>query len=300
MTRLPDIEIPGELAATQTKINGAAGRAFIEGLPGRAAEYLDRWDLTVTGPSMNGMAALVLPVVRSDGTPAALKMQIRDSESEHEWLALRLWDGAGTARLLDHDKDTATLLLERLDESRHLSDVEDSRAAVRILADLLARLTALPGPVGVRRLADIATDMLTGLPDALPRVPDLAARRIVADCGAAVREVLGEPGDRLLHWDLHYDNILAAAREPWLAIDPKPLVGDPGFDLLPALGNRYDEDEVLWRFDLMTDVLDLDRRRAAAWTLGRVLQNTLWDIQDGEPVQATQMRIGELLVAGRL
>ena len=75
-----------------------------------------------------------------------------------------------------------------------------------------------------------------------------------------------------------------------MAIDPKPLAGDPGFDLLPALDNRWEEvvatgdvaRAVLRRFDLLTEVLDLDRQRASGWTLGRVLQNALWDIEDGQ------------------
>jgi streptomycin 6-kinase len=70
--------------------------------------------------------------------------------------------------------------------------------------------------------------------------------------------------------------VLSAEREPWLAIDPKPLAGDPGFELLPALVNRFEAGDVRWRFDLMTEVLGLDRERARAWTLGRVLQNALW------------------------
>lgn len=91
----------------------------------------------------------------------------------------------------------------------------------------------------------------------------------------------GEPGDRLLHWDLHYDNILAGcAREgragEWVVLDPKPLAGDPGFELFPALDNRFDASDVLWRFDVLTGALGLDRERARAWTLGRVLQNGLW------------------------
>lgn len=59
-------------------------------------------------------------------------------------------------------------------------------------------------------------------------------------------------------------------------LDPKPLSGDPGFELFPALDNRFDASEVLWRFDLLSGVLGLDRERARAWTLGRVLQNGLW------------------------
>jgi streptomycin 6-kinase len=111
-----------------------------------------------------------------------------------------------------------------------------------------------------------------------------------------VREVAGEPGDRLLHWDLHFENILAAEREPWLVIDPKPLAGDPGFELLPALWNRYGEGQLARRFDLMTETLGLDRERARAWTLGRVLQNSLWRVEEGEGLDAEQAAIARGLL----
>ncbi|MEV5463198.1 aminoglycoside phosphotransferase family protein, partial [Streptomyces cellulosae] len=99
----------------------------------------------------------------------------------------------------------------------------------------------------------------------------------------------------LLHWDLHDENVLASGRAPWLAIDPKPLAGDPGFELWPAIDNRYDPGDILWRFDAMTDVLTLDRPRARAWTLGRLLQNALWDIEDGRPLDDGQLEIARRL-----
>ncbi|WP_411135765.1 aminoglycoside phosphotransferase family protein [Streptomyces sp. C10] len=291
------IDIPEELVATQARFNGAAGRDFIAALPERAAEFLDRWGLKLTGPSLNGMSALVLPVERADGTPAALKMQLLDEESEGEPVALRVWGGDGVVRLLDHDADTNTLLLERLDEKRHLSTLDDSREATRILAELLARLSAVPAPGGLRQLGDIARQMLDTVPDAVRKVADPAERALLQSCAAAVREVVGDPGDRLLHWDLHYDNILAADREPWLAIDPKPLAGDPGFELMPALAHDFAPSEVRYRFDLMTEVLGLDRQRAAAWTLGRALQNLLWNIEDEEDeLDQEQLAIARLLL----
>lgn len=299
--RVADIRVPAELTRTQTRYNGAAGRAFIDALPQRANDFLDHWDLRLTGPSLYGMASLVLPVERADGTPAALKMQLLDEESAGEPAGLRAWDGDGSVRLLDHDADTGTLLLERLDERRHLSALYDTRAATRILAGLLARLTAVEAPPGLRRLADIARGMLDDVPEAVhaPLV-DAPARQTLLACAAAVRDVLSEPGDRLLHWDLHFDNILAGEREPWLAIDPKPLAGDPGFDLMPALFNQltdgFDATEVLYRFDLLTEAAALDRQRAAAWTMGRALQNLLWNIADGEDgLDAVQLAIAELL-----
>lgn len=289
------IEVPAALAASQEKFNGAAGRAFVADLPRRAAGFLRRWELCVDGPSRYGLCALVLPVVRADGTPAALKLQLLDEESAGEPLALRTWDGDGSVRLLEHDELTCTLLLERLDSARTLTRVPDTREAVVVVGGLLARLTSRQAPEGMRRLGDIARAMLERVPGALQRVPDPADRRLLADCAAAVREVAAEPGDRLLHWDLHYDNVLAADREPWLAIDPKPLAGDPGFELFPALCNRFDAGEVLGRFDALTGVLGLDRRRARAWTLGRVLQNVLWDIEDGRPPSPEHLWIGRAL-----
>ncbi|MFE1196910.1 aminoglycoside phosphotransferase family protein [Streptomyces olivaceoviridis] len=289
------IDIPGELARTQEAYNGAAGRAFIAALPDLAADFLRRWRLTLDGPSMNGVSALVLPVVRADGLRAVLKLQLTDEESVGEPVALRVWDGDGAVRLLDHDPATGTMLLERLDESRMLAGLGDTREAVLVIARLLAHLTSFPAPPGLRRLGDIAEAMLERTPWALTRIPDPGIRRTVADCAAAVREVVHEPGDRLLHWDLHDENVLAADRADWLAIDPKPLAGDPGFELWPALDNRFDAAEVRWRFDAMTDVLGLDRARARAWTLGRLLQNALWDVKDGRPIEARQLEIARLL-----
>ncbi|MFD7434658.1 aminoglycoside phosphotransferase family protein [Streptomyces sp. NPDC059861] len=289
------IDVPGELAASQAMYNGAEGSAFIAALPRLAAGFLDRWELRIDGPSMYGVSALVLPVVRADGTRAVLKLQLLDEESAGEPVALRVWNGDGAVRLLDHDPATGTMLLERLDPARMLSHLPDAREAVLVLARLLAHLTSGPAPEGMRRLGDVVRAMLERTPWALERVPDPEARRLIADCAAAVREVADEPGDRLLHWDLHFENVLACDRAPWLAIDPKPLAGDPGFDLLPAIDNRFEAEEVRWRFDAMTDVLGLERARARAWTLARVLQNTLWEIKDGRPVQAEQLEIARRL-----
>ncbi|WP_063828525.1 aminoglycoside phosphotransferase family protein [Streptomyces purpureus] len=300
------IEIPEELVRSQANFNGDAGRAFIAALPGRAERFLDEWGLRLNGPSMYGWASLVLPVVRADdGVPAALKLQLLDEESAGEGLALRTWAGDGAVRLLAEDPATGTLLLERLDETRHLSTMEDDRAAVGILAELLARLVAVEAPAGLRGLGEVAARMLAEVPDAVKLLGDEDDRRVLLDCAAAVREVMGEPGDRLLHWDLHYDNIPAAhpddPREPWLAIDPKPLAGDPGFDLLPALTDNFDPAQTLWRFDLMTEVLGLDRDRARAWSLGRVLQNGLWDIEDAvEEGEEPELDEEQVLIARNL
>ncbi|MGW1994014.1 aminoglycoside phosphotransferase family protein [Embleya sp. NPDC001921] len=298
------VDVPAAFARSYGR-QGADALAWLDALPRLAADTLDRWSLRPDGPAGHGMAALVLPVTRADGTPAVLRLQQPTEDNAGVALGLRTWNGDGVVRLLDHDPDDGAMVLERLDATRSLSSVPDDDDAMRTLAELMARLVAVPAPAGLRHLADIAAAMLDEVPRAVPALRDPAEQRLVRTCAGAVAELIGEPGDRLLHWDLHYDNVLAAEREPWLVIDPEPLAGDPGFELWPALDSRWAgavaggdvTRTVLRRFDLLTEVLDLDRQRATGWTLGRVLQNALWDIEDGETaLNPEQVALAEVLL----
>lgn len=258
----------------------------------RVEAHLRQWRLRCDGPPRTGVMATVYPVRRTDGAPAALKVQPVDEETAGEPAALRAWDGRGAVRLLEHDPDDGAMVLERLDAERTLAGMPDVHRALAVLSQLLARLTSVSAPPGMRRLQDVAERMLAKVPESLPRLAEPGDQWLMRRCAAAAADLLPVREDRLLHWDLHYGNVLAGEREPWLAIDPKPLAGEPGFELFPALRNRWDEATatgdvhaaVRRRFDLMTEVLGLDRRRAAAWTLGRVLQDVLWDVEQGAHV----------------
>ncbi|AYG78171.1 hypothetical protein DWB77_00278 [Streptomyces hundungensis] len=289
----PQVEVPAALATSQ---KSDAWQAWTAALPSLAEEFLDRWSLRLDGPAAHGSVALVLPVLQADRSPAVLKLQTVDEETQGEPLALRAWGARHAVGLLNTAPDSGAMLLERLDAARSLATVPDGTAALRHLSELLKRLAAVRAPTGLRLLADIARDILDRVPTYSRSLTDPSERRLLATCADAMRELLDEPGDRLLHWDLHYDNVLAPlpslqfpGRAPWLAIDPKPLAGDPGFELLPALRNRWDDmtgtadvpRAIRHRFHLMTEVVGLDRDRATGWTLGRVLQNCLWDIEDG-------------------
>lgn len=294
MSALEEAEVPRALAESYARAFGEAGRAWIAGLSALAAEFLDRWELERDGAVGAGEASLVLPVLCEQGTRAVLRLQMPREETTAALIGLRTWNGDGVVRLLDHDAESGTMLLERLDAARTLASVEDDDVATGVLAALLARLVRVPAPPGLRSLGDIAAEMLEQVPQAVAALADPADRQLLRGWASAVAELAGEPGDRMLHWDLHYDNVLAARREPWLAIDPEPLAGDPGFDLWPALESRWDDvvtkngavRVVRRRFDLLTEVLGLDRARATGWTLGRLLQNSLWDIADGQTALA--------------
>jgi streptomycin 6-kinase len=307
-----EIVVPAELAELHEKYSGEVGRLWIAGLPALAAVYLERWRLQIDGQVASGAVALIIPVARQDGSGAVLKLQPVDDETSGEPAALRAWAGRGAVQLLEHDPRSGAMLLERLDASRDLSTMEDDLAAAKIIAELLVHLNSVPAPAGMRRLSDIAAATLAETPDAIRLAADPDERRLLINCTARLQELITDRiENRLLHWDLHYFNTLYTLNGvgEWKAIDPKPLSGDSGFELLPALWNRWDDlvrsgdvaHGLLRRFDLMTDVLGLERSRAAAWTVGRVLQNAVWDlVRFREPhVLPAHRTIAEVLLDAR-
>jgi streptomycin 6-kinase len=308
-----EVVVPAELAELHEKYSGEAGRVWIAGLPALAASYLERWQLAIDGRVASGAVALIIPVVCPDGSKAVLKLQPVDDETGGEPAALQAWAGRGAVRLLEHDPISGAMLLERLDASRDLNTVEDDLAAAKIIAQLLVQLNSVAAPAGLRHLTDVAAATLAGTPDAIRLVEDPDERRLLITCAARFEELITDRIDnRLLHWDLHYFNTLSTLDGvgEWKAIDPKPLAGDSGFELLPALWNRWDDlvrtgdlaGALLRRFDLMTDVLELDRSRAATWTLGRVLQVAVWDLvrfNEGH-IYPSHRAIAEILIDGRI
>ena len=142
-------------------------------------------------------------------------------------------------------------------------------------------------PQTPRLSAELArwTDGLTALPRGAP-VP----RRYVEQAASLARTFAGEPATdaHLLHGDLHDANVLAGLREPWLAIDPKPLAGDPHWEPAPLLWNRWQtavasgdlRGALRRRLALACDVAGLDHDRARDLTVVRVMVNALWEITE--------------------
>jgi streptomycin 6-kinase len=295
------IEIPAKLIRNHSE----KSPEWLAGLPAAVAQYVGQWQLTVAGEPLSGEASLILPVVRRDGTEAMLKLQSVNDESESEAVALRTWNHDDVVEVLEDDPATSTLLLERLGP-RTLDDLPDHIEATRILAVLLTRLSAVPAPPGIRHLAEVAAGMIDVAPGLIPKLTDPAEQVLVRRFVAQVTELLPDSGDRLLHWDLHYYNVMEGKRRPWLVIDPKPLAGDPAFEVFPVLWNRWDDlvatgdlaRAIRDRFDLMLEVTGIDRDRALGWTAGRILQNVLWFVEDGDTrIEAELKAIADALFA---
>jgi streptomycin 6-kinase len=259
---------------------GDAWAAWVDTLPGTAQALLDDWQLTADGPPLHGYCSLVLPVRTAGRRPAMLKMGFPDEESEHEHLALRHWAGRGAVELLRADPRRRALLLERL-HGEDLDEVDEEEAC-EVVAGLYRRLH-LPAPPQLRLLSDQVARW-AGYLSAIPRSAPVPYRLVEQSLSIARAFVGDDATDgRLLHTDLHYENVLAGDREPWLAIDPKPLSGDPHFELAPMLFNRWDEvvaagdvrGAVRRRFHTLVDVAELDEDRARDWVVLRAVVNVV-------------------------
>lgn len=246
-------------------------------------ELAEEWALTPDGDERSGNCAVVLPVRTATGEPAALKVTAPHDEAEHEHLALQHWHGDGAVRLLRADPRRWAMLLERLHQ-RDLAEVWDVEAC-EVVGGLYGRLH-VPAPPQLRPLTSYVerwTADLAGLPRDAP-VP----HRLVEQAVSLGRDLVADPAStgRMIHGDLHYRNVLAADREPWLAIDPKPVDGDPHYEVAPLLWNRWDEvagdvrGGVRRRFHATVDAAGLDENRARDWVVVRVLHNVLWELRD--------------------
>src|SRR5215218_608754 len=206
---------------------GASWAAWVDSLRGLATALLEDWALTEDGIAQHGYTALVLPVRTSDGVEAMLKISFPDEESEHEHLALQHWHGDGAVRLLRADPRRRALLLERLHYEK-LTEIDDVEAC-QVVAGLYARLH-VPAPPQLRTLTGWVARWEAELA-ALPR-GTAVPHRFVEHARALAHDFATDPATDglMIHGDLHYLNVLAADREPWLAIDPKPVSGDPHFE----------------------------------------------------------------------
>jgi streptomycin 6-kinase len=255
------------------------GREWLAALPRTLTEVCAQWSLQAGDPYDGSYVSLVVPATMPDGTAAVLKLQYPDPDSAHEAAALRAWDGVGAIRLLAHDAQRLALLIERCRPGTPLSAMPADYALATYI-ELLPRLWRSPAPPFASAEQDAAR-WAAELPPRWERAGRPCERRLVDAAVETLAALRGSQGEQVLvNQDLHGGNVLRSEREPWLVIDPKPLLAERELAVASvvhdySLGHGRD---VTWqRLDRLAAELGLDRDRARGWAFARTLVQAFQD-----------------------
>jgi streptomycin 6-kinase len=251
---------------------------WLSGVPGTVARFAAEWSLSVDPPFQpGGQTAWVAPAHDGSGTELVLKVAWRHPEADHEAEGLHVWAGRGAVRLHEVAEfdDTIVLLLERCRPGSALSG-EPEAVQDEVITTLLRRLWVdAPGQSRLRPLS-VMCEQWGAQFDASRAAGRVSLDAGLAEHGIALFRSLPTTADRqvMLCTDLHAGNVLAAEREPWLMIDPKPYVGDPTYDVLQHMLNcpKRLHDDPLGLIAGLADLLDLDRERLRLWMFARCVQ----------------------------
>ncbi|MHA7239187.1 aminoglycoside phosphotransferase family protein [Arthrobacter sp. TMS1-12-1] len=299
-------ELPPALVRSARRIDG--GARWVREWQGILAERLEAWDLDLDlrpgQPAWAGRCAVVVPVVRrrqdsaGGAADAVLKLGIPHDEALPEPDALALWDGVGAVRLMASSRPDYALLLQRLDGDHSLQDVPlDETPApwgsvlrrLCLPADDSARWAAFPHLASeAEQWTDTLPAQWDDLREPFPRWLMEAALEV-----CQFRGVLGRRSERdvLVHADLHYDNLLPSSPETlgdFLAIDPKPVLGDAEYAVAPMLWNRLGDldaadpvGHLQTHGRALAAAAGLDEELARGWTVVREVRNALASLAHG-------------------
>lgn len=281
--------IPDSLVHTRSNMPDAVGTAWLHSLPFLLAECERRWSLTISSPFPHLSYNYAASAICADGTNVVVKVCSPDREFMTEIEALRVYAGEGTVQLRHADLDLGVLLLEHIRPGTLLLTIEDDIEAISIAASVMRQLRKpVPGDHSFPSVSDWAkglTRLRRYFGDTTGPFPEKLvdeAEHLFADLLASMSEPV------VLHGDLHHFNILAAERQPWLAIDPKGVVGEPEYETGALLRNPtpyilsdpQPGATFARRVRQLADELDFDPKRIRDWAVAQAVLSAWWSVED--------------------
>jgi len=298
--------IPEYFADFMIKLAGEEGRAWLERLPGILAACEERWEVKIGAPVRNLSFNYVALAVRADGSEAIVKVGLTD-EFPSQPEALRHFGGHGMVQLLAYDERGEAMLMERLRPGTSLRAVEDDEAAISAAANVMRKIwkplpaehypfpTVADWGKGFARLRALYDGGTGPFP---PAIFDRAEKLYAELCATMAEPVL-------LHGDLHQDNILAAEREAWLAVDPKGVIGEPVYETGSILRNFWPDilsvanPKALMarRIDQLAAELGFERERIYDWAFAQAVLSVIWGVEDTGTIEHEGLYFVDLLNA---
>ncbi len=281
--------LPQDFTDTIQNTFGREGSRFLNSLPDLIKEASLRWDLTEIQAVPNLSYNLVAFAKYRD-QDAVLKIGVPNKELTSEITALSLFNGRGSVRLLEADKNQSMFLLERLHPGEMLATLKDDEQATNLAADVMLSLWQ-PAPANNTLIQ--LSDWFKGFGKLRARYEGNTgplAKELVERAEEAVREFFSEDYvPMLIHGDLHHFNILSSARG-WLAIDPKGVIGPAAYEVGPLLinpwGELIDNMDIVRvtkrRIAILSERLGFETERIQLWGLAHAVLSAWWSLDANE------------------
>jgi streptomycin 6-kinase len=297
--------IPPEFAQRIRSTFGQDGSEWLERLPAFLRSIEQRWSLMLQAPFQPLSYNYVAPAYRRDGSAVVLKAGVPNPELTTEVEALRHYDGSGAVLLIEAVPGEGVMLLERLQPGVPVLELKDDSKATSLAAQVMRRLwKPAPSVNHFPTLADWAKGFqrlrrtFGGGTGPFPGQAVEKAEKLYQELLASSQEAV------LLHGDLHHWNILSARRQPWLAIDPKGVIGEPAYEVgawlrnpFPVLRDFPEAQKVtVRRLDQFSEELDFDRRRLKDWSFAQAVLSAWWGYEDGDESWPVMLALVDLFL----
>lgn len=266
---------------------GNTGRKWLNDLPQIIAEIEKSWSVKTEKPFQNLSYNYVAPCIRADGSDAVLKIALPLDSPEifNEARFLKMTNGNGAVKLFEVDENRRAILLERSMPGENLKEVcggkeiEAVEIAIPILRELLKKP---PENSAFRTLDEWFGNFFTRAPKTdFPVEYQNKARRIYEHLSPVSEKYL-------IHGDFHHENILSAIREPFLAIDPKGIIGGVGYETAVFLNNhlwwlasgqnlREKLNAAVRRFSESFGIAPADLQK---WAYAQIVLSAWWTFED--------------------
>ncbi len=269
------------------------GQAWLEALPDFLKNIEKKRSITLGEPFKNLSYNYTAVATMQDGKSVVFKCGVPNKALTTEIAALKHYDGHGAVQLLDANAEEGWLLLERCEPGETLQIIESDADVIKILVHTLQRLwKPIKNDAPFPTLEDWFKKLIPN-----ERIPN----KLMDFAKSTSKALLDSQGERvLLHGDLHLENALSAKREPWLAIDPKGVIGEREFDLVGTLLQTLDPSKlskkmIQQRADQVSKLTGFDKQRVILWSAVKCVLGACWCIEDRVDGAENFVELAEIL-----
>lgn len=279
--------LPKRFVRNTIDLCGADGEQWLNDLPQIITELSKTWSLMVENPFANLSYNFVAPCICENGN-AVLKiaLPLNNPEIQNEARFLQTTNGKGAVRLLKAEEICRAILLERAMPGANLKEVfhKNSEKAVEVAIETMRKILREAPPNSMfLRLDDWFYNFFTKAQNTnFPFQFQKKARAFYEELSSNSKNKF------LIHGDLHHENILSATREPFLAIDPKGMVGDIGYEISVFLNNHLwwlvGEPDLREKLNtavrLFSEAFAIEPNHLRKWAYAQIILSAWWTFDE--------------------